>query len=209
MPKLACQPVTRRSAAQASYFAALTILIAALDLERHLRWSRDADGLVVELFVPASEVKNRQSLQFRITEPFASVVQVYYSLFWPRLADPGTTALFPSYDDGPKRADTLGQQISRLVRARVGVAFNPHLMRHLAAKISHKARPGDYESTRRLLGHSSSDTTFNTYEGLETSAATEAYDQLIGQLAGQTVDQHPKIVVVLQRRSRRRRGGGR
>jgi integrase len=79
----------------------------------------------------------------------------------------------------------LGKQISRLVRERIGIESNPHLMRHLAAKISHKARPGDYETTRRLLGHVSSDTTFNTYEGLETSAATEAYDRLIGQLAGQ------------------------
>lgn len=60
-------------------------------------------------------------------------------------------------------------------------------MRHLAAKISHKARPGDYESTRRLLGHTSCDTTFHTYEGLETSAATEAYDRLIRQLASHAV----------------------
>jgi hypothetical protein len=53
-------------------------------------------------------------------------------------------------------------------------------MRHLAAEISDQQRPGDYESTRRLLGHTSSDTTFHTYEGLETAAAAKEYDRLIG-----------------------------
>lgn len=196
MAKLMHLPVTRRSAAQASYLAALAILIAApmriknvaaLEFDRHLRWSGDDDDRVLEIFVPSTEVKNRQTLQFRISGPFAAVVHKYHQHFWPRLAGPGVTALFPSHDGRPKRADTLGKQISRLVEDRVGVEFNPHLMRHLAAKISHKARPGDYESTRRLLGHVSSDTTFNTYEGLETSAATEAYDQLVGQLAAQAV----------------------
>ncbi|MEM7024751.1 MAG: hypothetical protein AAF637_19550, partial [Pseudomonadota bacterium] len=103
--------------------------------------------------IPACEVKNRQTLHFRITGPFADVVHTYHQQFWPRLAGTGATALFPSRDGRPKRPDTLGKQIPRLVRDRVGIAFNPHLMRHLAAKISHQARPGDYESTRRLLGH--------------------------------------------------------
>ena len=215
MPELARQPITRRSAAQASYLAALAILIAApmrikniatLDLERHLRWVPDGERLVLEIFVPANEVKNRQPLQFRITEPFASVVHSYHQYFWPRLAGPGTTALFPSHDGQPKRADTLSKQISRLVHDRVGIEFNPHLMRHLAAKISHKARPGDYESIRRLLGHVSSDTTFNTYEGLETSAATEAYDRLLGQLAGQA-GQEVKGCAFLARRRRALRFG--
>lgn len=214
MPKLARQPVTRRSAAQASYLAALAILIpapmrikniAALDLERHLRWQRDGEQLVLEVFVPANEVKNRQTLQFRITGPFASVVRTYQQHFRLRLAGPGVTALFPSHDGRPKRADTLSKQIARLVHDRVGIAFNPHLMRHLAAKISHRARPGDYESTRRLLGHASSDTTFSTYEGLETSAATEAYDRLIGQLAGQAMPEGVKDAVVPRRRANRRR----
>jgi integrase len=160
--------------------------------------------LVVEIFVPANEVKNRQTLQFRITEPFASIIHAYQQQFRPRLAEPGVTALFPSHEGRSKRADTLGKQITRLVSDRVGIAFNPHLMRHLAAKISHKACPGDYESTRRLLGHASADTTFNTYEGLETSAATEAYDRLISQLAGLATGDGAQTVVVLQCRARRR-----
>ena len=156
MQKLARQPVTRRSAAQASYFAALAILIAApmriknvaaLDLERHLRWTHDGDRVALEIFVPETEVKNRQTLQCRITGPFAAVVHTYLRHLWPRLAGPGITALFPSLDGQPKRSDTLSKQLTRLVRDRLGIAFNPHLMRHLAAKICHKARPGDYKST--------------------------------------------------------------
>jgi integrase-like protein len=214
MPNLARQPVTRRLAAQASYLAALAILIAApmriknlaqLDLDHHLRWMHaKREPPALEILVPAHEVKNRQALHFRITGPFAAVVYTYHQHFWPRLAAPGVTALFPSLDGRPKRADTLGKQITRLVRDRVGIAFNPHLMRHLAAKISHKARPGDYESTRRLLGHASSDTTFHTYEGLEASAATEAYDRLIGDLAGRAAGEPAKAIALPRRRRKRR-----
>jgi hypothetical protein len=138
MEKLARQSVTRRSAAQASYLAVLSILIAApmrikniaaLDLERHLRWVHAGDHVVLEILVPKTEVKNRQTLQFRITGPFA--VHTYHHSFWPRLAGPGITALFPSLDGEPKRSETLGKQISRLVRERIGIESNPHLMRHL------------------------------------------------------------------------------
>jgi hypothetical protein len=31
----------------------------------------------------------------------------------------------------PKRADTLGKQLSRLIRRAIGLEVNPHLYRHL------------------------------------------------------------------------------
>jgi hypothetical protein len=79
-------------------------------------------------------------------------------------------------------------------------------MRHLAAEISDQQRPGDYESTRRLLGHTSSDTTFHTYEGLETAAAAKEYDRLIGQLASHAASEAAKPVVLPRRRSRPKSG---
>jgi site-specific recombinase XerD len=56
---------------------------------------------------------------------------------------------------------------------------NPHLFRHVTAKLYLDQNPGSYEVVRRVLGHRSIDTTTAFYTGLETSAAVRHFDETI------------------------------
>ena len=54
-------------------------------------------------------------------------------------------------------------------------------MRHFAAYTFLKRHPGEYEITRRILGHKSIETTFQFYCGLEAEFAAEKFDQTVLQ----------------------------
>jgi integrase len=84
--------------------------------------------------------------------------------------------LFPGRDGGCKHITALTAQIERTVRNHTGLVVNPHLFRHLAGKLSQQFDPGNYELSRQLLGHRSTDTTVTYYTGQDTAAAVARYD---------------------------------
>lgn len=57
--------------------------------------------------------------------------------------------------------------------------MNVHLFRHFAVKLVLDADPGDIETARRLLGHTSSATTSKAYAEFKTIAAFRRYDAVI------------------------------
>jgi integrase len=63
-----------------------------------------------------------------------------------------------------------------------GLAWNPHLFRHLSAKLILDDNPGAYEIVRRVLGHRSIETTTSFYCGHEAAAAARHYDEVILKL---------------------------
>jgi integrase len=177
----------RRDAVTLSLLIALEILIhapmrvenlAGLRTDRHLRLPSQRQGEAV-ILLSANEVKNDQSLQYLLPTDSTELVRRYLERVKPMLESEPSPYLFPGDPGRAKRPDTLSRQITQMVRDRLGIAFSPHLMRHLAAKLHVDARPGDYETPRRLLGHRSHDTTFQFYEGMETKSANRLHDELI------------------------------
>ena len=67
----------------------------------------------------------------------------------------------------------------RSIRDETGLDVNPHLFRHIGAKIFLRAQPGAYEAVRRLLAHSETSSTIDAYAGFETDAAARAYAQIL------------------------------
>jgi integrase len=126
-----------------------------------------------------SSVKNRQMLQYVLPEHVTALIAFHLDCVMPLLDAGGRGFLFPNGRDGSKRADTLSKQLSALVREKLGTAFNPHLARHLAAKLYIDARPGDYEGPRRLLAHSNAQTTYESYQGMEKKSAVRLHADLI------------------------------
>jgi len=92
--------------------------------------------------------------------------------------------LFPSLDGGHKRSSVLSHQMSTYVAKRCGAKTNPHLYRHLAAKLWLEAFPGAYGVVRMLLGHKNLKTTIDSYCGTEFKAAFIQYDQLLQKVRG-------------------------
>ena len=59
---------------------------------------------------------------------------------------------------------------------RVGVQFNPHAFRHLAAYLMLQNDTRSHGTVQRILGHKSLHSTMDFYSGLETPAALASYN---------------------------------
>jgi integrase len=179
---------SRKQALQAQTAVALGLLLvlpmrianlAGLRLDRHL--NRSARG-VWHLSVPGHEVKNRQGLEAVIPADMGRIVDAYLKRFRPVLAPAGTDALFPGRTGGPKSTDMLREQLVKGIAAWTGLTVNPHLVRHVLAKLYLEAHPGAYGVVKLLLGHRSVTTTMSSYCGTETRAAFEHVDAFMSGL---------------------------
>ena len=182
-------PDRRRGAIQAQLAVAIEILLmtamrlgnlASLDLLRNLL--RPRRGGAVHIVIEATEVKNREPLEYPLPAESARLLDRYRNDFRPYLAPPSSTALFPGHSGRPKNPLGFGQQLSQAIRKHTGLQVNPHLFRHIAAKLFIDRNPGSYEVMRRVLGHRSIRTTTSSYAGAETAAAVRHFDETILRL---------------------------
>jgi integrase len=189
----------QRGAVRAQMAVAIEILLMApirmrnlvnLDIEQHL--VRSVQGGVLHIVIEAEDVKNEEPLEHPLPLESAALIDTYIEKFRPRLSSKNGTALFPGIDSDPKNQDAFGTQISRTVRAHTGLRVNPHLFRHLGAKLYLDANPGDYETVRRVLGHRSLQTTIDFYTGLETPAAARHFDKTILNLRTESTAGSPR-----------------
>lgn len=182
-----------RKAIEAQKAAAVAILLVVplrlrnlvnLDIEEHLI---ERDGRLY-LVVPEQEVKNGQLIDFELPADTADLVAWYVREHRPHLLRAPSTALFPGKSDKPKSSKTLAIQITRTVFRYTGLDVNPHLFRHVAAKVYLDRHPGDYVTVQRVLGHRSLNTTTTIYTGMETRAAGRHFADVVrGRLtAGRT-----------------------
>ncbi len=87
---------------------------------------------------------------------------------------------------GVESGETPVEAVIREVTEETGLEVNPHLFRHVAAKLHLEANPGEYEIVRRLLGHTDIKTTTSFYTGTEGAAAARHYDRTILGLRDRT-----------------------
>jgi integrase len=184
---LRARHLSRNDAVRFSGWLALEILIHApmrignlvelrADLQVRLPRSGSAETVVL---LRRQDVKNAQPLQYVLPPELSELLRLYILRIKPLLEADPTRYLFPGRGDKGKRADGLSKQITALVRNALDIRFSPHLIRHLAAMMNVAANPGDYETPRRLLGHTSHETTFSAYQGMETASASKVHDDLI------------------------------
>ena len=150
--------------------------VAGLDLERHLMVSSPEADAEIRIQIPADEVKNAVDLVFVLPAETAAALQLFRRRFRPLLCEGPCSALFPGQKGRSKAPAVLSRALRKLIRRELGLPFNAHLFRHLAALFYLERHPGDYETVRRLLGHKSMQTTVSHYAGLETEAAFRRYD---------------------------------
>ena len=155
------------------------------DIQIGVQLLTDRHG-VKTLVLAEEEVKNGMPLEIVLPESSSRLIAFYVSSHRPALATPGSLWLFPGRGSGaPKTAQGLRDQIKLCIAARCGLRFNPHLFRHLAAKIILDAHPGAYGLVQRVLGHESIKTVMDFYTGPETTAAFAHYNTLLLKLRGE------------------------
>jgi integrase len=80
-------------------------------------------------------VKNGAELDYPLPEESGALIGRYLERFRHLLAPAESQALFPGRNGGPKSPGTLADQIVKTVFRFVGIRVNPHLFRHIAAKL--------------------------------------------------------------------------
>jgi integrase len=166
--------------------------LAALHIGRHILWSRP--GRASHIVISAEEVKNRTPLAFEVSRGLGEIVDVYLARCRPVLAADPEGFVFPSPTGGGKTPKGLGEQIKDLIAKETGLDINPHLFRHLSAKLFLAAHPGEYETVRLILGHKSLTTTVNAYCGLEQADALRRLDALIDHHRKNSGNRHEPAV---------------
>lgn len=166
--------------------------LATLDLEKHII----PRGNRIYLEIPRAEVKNDRPLQHEIPPDVADLIAWYCLEYRELLLDSSSNALFPGEGGKPKNSKILGMQISRLIRKHLGKEINPHLFRHIAAKIYLDNKPGEYPTVSRLLGHRTLATAMQAYTGAENVSASRHYHGVVQEA-------RDKIAAPTKRRGRK------
>ncbi len=173
---------SRRHALQIQLAVAVELLLvlpmrlqnlAALRIGTHLIRSPRGGW---HLTIPGDEVKNRTDIEAIIPPHAGQILDFYLDRFRPLLTTTPSDALFPGRYGGTKSKDGLREQIMDGVAEWAGLTVNPHLFRHILAKLYLEAHPGGYGVVKLLLGHKSIDTTITNYCGTETAKAFEHVD---------------------------------
>lgn len=131
------------------------------------------------------KVKNSVSLEFELPSRVADLYRRYTESMRPLLLAKGDASdwLWPGTKSGTHRTSvSLSGQLIDRVRSDLGLAVNMHLYRHLAAWFYLQAKPGDYETIRRLLGHKSIQTTINYYIEVDQMMISRNFNTVLDEL---------------------------
>ncbi len=159
--------------------------LASLDIERHILRTRAGGKGAVHLVVPEEEVKNGVAIEAKLSADTVRLLDIYLERYRPLLLERSSSRLFPNGSGGSKSRQTRRDQICKFVRSECGLTINPHLFRHIGAKVYLDAHPGAYGVIRLVLGHHSFDTTICVYCGTENAAAMRHFDEHVPHLRAQ------------------------
>ncbi|MCC0013331.1 MAG: site-specific integrase [Hoeflea sp.] len=92
----------------------------------------------------------------------------------------GNPHLFAAPDGvSPRSYSAIREMISEPLRKHLGLEVSPHLFRHIMAKIVAERAPEELMNVSRVLGHKSVNTTYQSYLGTETPAASRRVHDLL------------------------------
>jgi Phage integrase family len=126
------------------------------------------------------DVKNRVRLETVFDAELTELIDDYiHNHLHVLLRGSNEPWLFPGMQGGHKGLATLSSQITKCIQKATGLRVTVHQFRHAAAALILRAKPGNYEYVRRILGHRNVQTTINFYIGLETVQATQEFGEII------------------------------
>jgi integrase len=157
--------------------------LAALELDRHLRWTQP--GMSGKLFVLLSgtEVKNDIDLAYPLPKECAELVRIYVRDYRDGLCLPSSSFLFPGRNPNKsKQPACLGMQIRELTHDSIGFPCPPHLYRHIVHLVVLRKFPSAFGMISRILGHKSLETTLVNYAHEATSISMQTYQHLVSDV---------------------------
>lgn len=135
------------------------------------------------LVLPGRQTKNRQPIQTRLRGRTVQVLHRYLTVDRPLLAQPTSPYVFPGKTaDCPKSQDGLRVPMKACLAKRCGLAFHPHLFRHLAGHMILDDSIEALPVVQQVLGHKRIDTTEKFYTSCKSGAAYDHLDSLVERL---------------------------
>jgi integrase len=163
-----------------SYMPLRSHNLAALAFDIHL-FMREGPRAISTLELPADQVKNGREHAFDIPSHIASMLIEYRDRFAPKVIGRRPTRLFVNADGTPKNQATVAGLVINYLRRRAGIVLTPHQFRHLSAKVVLDRNPGEFETVKQLLGHTSIKTTVGAYAGVDSRRAARRHQYLVEQ----------------------------
>jgi integrase len=165
--------------------------------------------------VDGSQVKNRQTIETRLTGDTAALINEYLAKFRAQLPYSTAPWLFPSAvsPDRPRDQVSFGRAISDATHRHVGVRLHPHLFRAFAGALVLERDPHAIDDLRALLGHAGFQTALVYYRRSRALGAAERLAATVAQQRNSvlrrapTADRQRLVALDLQlSRTPRRRG---
>jgi len=113
--------------------------------------------------VPASEVKNKQHLEFDVPTSLLPHIKCYFERVRPRLAKQDENALWIAWSGNRLGYSTVHQTFTKFTKQLLGKSINPHLLRDCAATTMASISLNAAMAARGLLGHRNFKTTEKYY----------------------------------------------
>jgi integrase len=165
--------------------AAATMLLITTSMRakniRSLRLDHDVQFTHDRCFISVlgDEVKNGLPLDFELPADAITLLREYIELHRPNLQGSDGRYLFPGKDGGPRPHNSMFDGLMTSIRKHTGLIMNPHLFRHVIAKIVVERDPGMALSMSRHLGHKRIDTTMQHYLGTEGRVVSRRIDEIV------------------------------
>jgi len=147
--------------------------------EIHLTDNIRRSGDRVFLEFVEDETKTHAEHTIELPHETIDLLDDFLTNFRPLLPGSDGPYLFPSPEGGARNYSSIRTVISKNLLAETGIRMSPHLFRHFIAKIVAELHPELLPDVSRLLGHKSFNTTFQSYLGTETPAASRRIGSLL------------------------------
>lgn len=147
--------------------------LTELDLARD--FLRDAKDRVIDLRIPGSETKTGRDSEAAFDKDLIRRFDKHLKTYRPLLNRHGSSYLFPGAKGGHLTGAVVARTLKQLVGQRLGVRFNPHLMRHLAVDILLREDPNNMPVAQHVLDHATLKTTERMYGQARTRGAQKLW----------------------------------
>jgi integrase len=149
--------------------------LRSIELSGDLQWAGD----VCYLSIPADRVKNEVPLDYELPPETCALLREFIDTYRPRFPGSDGIFLFPGRNGGPRPHNSLADGLMLAILKHTGLRMNPHLFRHVVAKIVIERDPGLAFAISRHLGHKRMETTMQSYLGTEGRVVSRRIDQVL------------------------------
>lgn len=125
------------------------------------------------------EMKSGNALELELSFETIRLLDTFLNHHRGRLAGANGPYLFPGPNGEARSYSAMREAVSKPLLKHSGIKLSPHLYRHIIAKIIAERAPEMLADVSRMLGHKSMNTTYQSYLGTETPAASRRINKLL------------------------------